>query len=62
MEKEKIALKQKKRPGVYQSGEHPHHFGNEGGEYISDEPENHNKNNDTKENADFDKINGKSNA
>lgn len=59
MEKEKISKEQKKRPGVYQSGETPKHFKNEGGEYLSDEAIDQDNNNDTKENADFDKINGK---
>jgi len=59
MAKEKISSDQKKRPGVYQSGEHPKHFGNEGGEYIDDLPSDSSKIDDTKENANFDKINGK---
>ena len=59
MAKEKISSEQKKRPGVYQSGEHPKHFSNEGGEYISNGASDESSLDDTKENADFDKINGK---
>ena len=60
MAKEKISKEQAKRPGLYQSAEHPEHFKNEGGEYISDEPNKPGKNSDTKENADFDKMKGNS--
>jgi hypothetical protein len=57
--KENIKKEQEKRPGIYQSSGHPEHFKNEGGEYIAPDPENADANNDTKENADFDKMKSK---
>ena len=62
MAKEKILKEQEKRPGTYQSGEHPEHFQNEGGEYRDDQPNKPQELSDTEENADFDKMNGKSDS
>ncbi len=57
--KERIAREQAKRPGVYQSGEHPEHFQNEGGDADSFHPNRKEDNNNMGEEFDFDKATGK---
>lgn len=48
----------KDRKGVYQSDQIPEHYPNEGDEFLERSPNRKDIHNDTKENADFDKMVG----
>jgi hypothetical protein len=54
----KVYELQKKKDSIYQSNGHPEHFENEGAEFGANKNAEQSDNNKTKEEADFDKMNG----